>query len=105
MTEIGTTYTIPYALTLQPDGKILVAGQTKFSTQALIFVARYNLNGTLDNSFNEDGIQTTAIGTGFSGASAIALQPNGKIVVVGTFSWNYNIDRHLRSTLQNRWQP
>ena len=45
-------------------------------------VARYNPNGTLDTTFSGDGKQTTDFG-GYEQANAVAIQLNGKIVVVG----------------------
>src|SRR4051794_3242389 len=39
--------------------------------------------GDLDPTFSGDGKQTTAFGGGASGASTVAIQPDGKIVVAG----------------------
>jgi uncharacterized delta-60 repeat protein len=69
------------AVALQPDGKVLVAavirtGATRFG------VFRYNPNGTLDTSFSGDGIQTTRFGI-LAEPEAIALQPNGKVLLAG----------------------
>jgi uncharacterized delta-60 repeat protein len=68
---------------IQPDGKILVAGQA-FSGFALV---RYNANGSLDTSFGGSGtgIVVTNIGKRTSDAAyRLELQPDGKIVVAGT---------------------
>ena len=47
-------------------------------------LARYNPNGSLDTSFSGDGKQTTDFGFGADdGATAVALQGDGKIVAVG----------------------
>src|SRR5262249_35254282 len=48
-------------------------------------LARYNPNGSLDTSFNGTGKLTTTIGS-FNDASALALQPDGKLVAART-SW------------------
>ncbi len=58
---------------LQSDGKIVVAGQTyNNNTGNYDFaLARYNSNGTLDNSFDGDGKQTTD----FFGGDDIAYFP------------------------------
>jgi len=73
---------------IQPDGKIVVAGQA-FTTNGVIpALARYNADGSLDTSFDGDGRVTTPHSLQLE-AEALALQPNGKIVVVGrgfTFS-------------------
>jgi uncharacterized delta-60 repeat protein len=46
-------------------------------------LARYNVNGTLDSTFGSGGKVTLLVGTE-SYANAVALQPDGKIVVAGT---------------------
>ena len=67
---------------IQPDGKIVVAGSSESGSHALFTVARYERNGALDPSFGSGGIVRTAVGS-LDGASAVVLQRNGKIVVVG----------------------
>jgi uncharacterized delta-60 repeat protein len=63
---------------LQPDGKIVVAG----STSGDFAVARLNANGSPDTTFGAAGKATVDFG-GPTFAHAVALQPNGRIVVVG----------------------
>ncbi len=93
------------SLIVQSDGKILVAGYSN-TTSGLFALARYNANGTLDNSFDTDGKLTTAIGTD-NIAYSINLQADGKIIVAGTslvgtnyvFSLaRYNTDGSLDTT-------
>ncbi len=71
------------AVVIQSDGKIVVAGHS--SLPEVITVVRYNPDGTLDSSFNSDGIVTTRIRT-ISTANAIAIQSDGKIIVTGSAS-------------------
>ena len=72
------------AMALQPDGKIVVAG----SSGDDFAVVRYTANGALDTSFGTGGIITTDITSGSEDyGRAMALQPDGKIVVAG-FSWS-----------------
>ena len=69
-------------MALQPDGKIVAVGRVGGGGFA---IARYNPNGTLDPSFSGDGKQTTSFCAGdCSGATAVAIQADGKIVVVGS---------------------
>jgi uncharacterized delta-60 repeat protein len=75
---------------LQTDGKIVVAG-TSSEDFAL---ARYNTDGSLDTTFAGDGKLTTDFGTGNDQASAIAIQIDGKIVVVGTSSGDLALARY-----------
>lgn len=65
---------------LQPDGKILVAGESGTGDFAL---ARYNKDGSLDTGFSGDGKQTTDFAGSTDGATGVAVQGNGKIVVAG----------------------
>jgi uncharacterized delta-60 repeat protein len=85
VTDFGGTYGGASAVAVQPDGKIVVAGNTGNLYEARSFaVARYNPDGSLDDSFSGDGMQTTDVGGGFgSGGHGLAVQPDGKIVVVG----------------------
>ena len=45
---------------------------------------RYNANGSLDTSFGNGGKVTTAIGSAAAAVSALAVQPDGKIVGAGS---------------------
>jgi uncharacterized delta-60 repeat protein len=67
------------AVALQADGKIVVVGRS-----ADVALARYNPNGSLDTTFSGDGKQTIDLGGFGHGASAVALQADGKIVVGGS---------------------
>ncbi len=65
-------------LTLQPDGRIVVAGQASNR----IAIARYDTNGQLDGSFGGGGLVTTEL-DGDAEALAVGLQPDGRIVLGG----------------------
>lgn len=73
---------------IQPDGKILIAGDTlDNSSVKIISLARYNTNGTLDNTFGTGGLSTQSIGTGTDVNNyGLALLTNGKIIVTGTYN-------------------
>ena len=79
------SYDNAYALTIQEDGKILLAGSALYG----LAIARYNTDGSLDNTFSNDGKQVTNtdritnIGGSFSEALSITLQNDAKIVVAG----------------------
>jgi uncharacterized delta-60 repeat protein len=86
-TAIGSTDDEAYALALQPDGKLVVAGYSYNGTDYDLAVVRYDADGSLDTSFNGTGKVTTGIGSNDDGANALVLQPNGKLVAAG---WSYN---------------
>jgi uncharacterized delta-60 repeat protein len=82
------SYELAYALTVQPDGKLLVAGELSSpdNTSSNAFVTRFRADGRVDTGFGKQGtIHPAYI---FSqptsrGARAFALQPDGKIVMAG----------------------
>ncbi len=68
------------AMVLQPDGKIIAAGQS----QSDIVVARYTDKGALDTSFgNHSGIAITDLGGNADQAIGVVIQNSGKIVIGG----------------------
>jgi uncharacterized delta-60 repeat protein len=72
---------LPHAVSIQPDGKIVVAGVTSTDRNSG-FVARYRSSGHLDGSFGTDGSVLIELGTSDE-STAIGLQADGKIVVAG----------------------
>ena len=72
------------AIALQSDGKILVTGGSDNGTDSYVILARYNSNGTLDLSFDEDGQVVTDISCTSICGNALAIQPDNKIIVAGT---------------------
>jgi uncharacterized delta-60 repeat protein len=80
------------AVAVQPDGKVVVVGRGGPGSND-VALARYNPNGALDTSFSGDGRQTTDFG-GNDEATGVALQEDGKIVVVGGTGSNFAIARY-----------
>jgi uncharacterized delta-60 repeat protein len=76
------TFDLVHAMALQPDGKIVVAGDSWFDTDDFA-VARYHSDGSLDISFGTGGIVTTDFGDN-EYANAVVLQPDGRIILAGT---------------------
>lgn len=72
-----------FSLGLQPDGKIVAAGYAINGTYADFALARFFPDGTPDSTFHFDGKQTVDISTFDDFGQAMALQPDGKIVVAG----------------------
>ncbi|WP_374073585.1 delta-60 repeat domain-containing protein [Bdellovibrio bacteriovorus] len=85
ITDISSgSYDVAHDVTLQGDGKIIVAGYSNISSNRDFTVVRYNTDGSLDTSFNSTGKVTTDIGsTSTDYGNAISLQSDGKIIVVG----------------------
>src|SRR5688572_22757432 len=83
-TSIGTGDDVAYAVAVQPDGKIIAAGSIYNGTNMDFALVRYNTDGSLDNSFDIDGMVVTSIGTGDDIGYSMVLQPDGKIIVAGS---------------------
>lgn len=78
-------------LKIQPDGKILVAGNTGFPKR--VALARYNPNGSLDTTFDTDGKVDFPLFNNSTNIYDVAIQPNGGIVVVGS-TLNFSDQNH-----------
>lgn len=77
-----TTRSELYAIALQPDGAIVVAGVYVDAAPAKLLVARYTAAGALDGSFGTGGVAATAIGSGAL-AFGVAVDGDGTIVAAG----------------------
>jgi len=77
------------ATAVQADGKVLVAGYHEEGASTNMFVLRVNADGTLDDTFGtaddgtENGIVNISLGDGNDTARDLAVQADGKIVLVG----------------------
>jgi uncharacterized delta-60 repeat protein len=78
-----------------PDGKIIVAGTSNDGSGPQFALAKYNPDGTLDNSFSTDGKVITPIGPDVSEPFSVNLQPDGRIVVAGWSETGLSIDLAL----------
>ena len=85
ITPVGA-YSHAAAVAIQPDGKIVAAGECHLSAtgDSDFALVRYLDNGMPDLMFGNGGKVTTNI-AGDDTAAAVAIQPDGKIVVAGTF--------------------
>jgi uncharacterized delta-60 repeat protein len=94
-TELGWS-SWPSGVVLQPDGKIVVAGQTTLGAIQVFALARYDREGVLDPGFGKAGVVVSDLSTSphivSGGALAVALQADGKIVAGGavTQTGDYN---------------
>ncbi|MFD7443579.1 calcium-binding protein [Streptomyces sp. NPDC059909] len=79
-----------YDMALQPDGRIVAIG----GIQQDFALARYNTDGSLDAGFGAGGRVTTDFETFYDEAHAVAVQPDGKIVVSGNGSDNHAVARY-----------
>jgi uncharacterized delta-60 repeat protein len=91
VTSIPNTslYPATNAVAVQPDGKIVVAGLTNGPGPYPAFLARYNVNGSLDTTFGTNGLAVSQF-TPQDGFSGVAIQSNGQIVAAGSGSVDSN---------------
>lgn len=69
------------ALTIQPDGRLLVTGEfDEYNGTARRRIARLNPDGSLDVSFDPGA------GLEYVSVEAISCQPDGQILIAGTFT-------------------
>jgi len=82
------------AVAIQPNGRIVVAGREGPQSNPGVGLARYNTNGTLDTTFSGDGILEMEFSTSAGGeATGVAIQADGKIVVVGSSGTDFAVAR------------
>jgi uncharacterized delta-60 repeat protein len=89
-----------YALIVQPDGRILVAGSSSNGANLDFALVRYTQDGVLDPSFNLDGTVTTMVGREDDEIAAIAVQNDGYIVAAG-----YSVTESGRDFALVRYTP
>jgi uncharacterized delta-60 repeat protein len=94
---------VAYAVTLQPDGKIILVGKTSSSPSSLQkdwALARLHPDGALDTTFN-GGFFRTVFGNPSNTARAVQVQPDGKVVVGGEINAGNSDDFGLMRYLPN----
>ncbi len=80
-----------YSVKAQPDGKAVAFGVVSDSTHAQAVVARFNTDGTLDNSFGENGLYTTANNSPYHVGTDGLLLPDGKLILVSDIYYKNEI--------------
>jgi len=85
-TSVGSDDDMAYAIDVQTDGKIVVAGYANSGSDYDFAVVRYDSDGVPDAGFGTGGVVTTSVGSGSDYGQGVAIQPNGRIVVAG---WSY----------------
>jgi uncharacterized delta-60 repeat protein len=100
---------VVYSVVMQPDGKVLIGGQfTNVHGVSRNRIARLHPNGSLDSSFDP--------GTGITGGdypvvTFVAAQPDGKVLVGGSFTSVNGMNRNgiarlnANGSLDNSFNP
>ncbi|HLM61800.1 MAG TPA: FG-GAP-like repeat-containing protein, partial [Pyrinomonadaceae bacterium] len=93
LNSTGSNYGRIRAITVQPDGKILLGGYfTSAGGRTRRAVVRINPDGTIDTTFGDPGIEQFF----YTSIAALVVQPDGKILVGGDFDLvNGQTRRHI----------
>ena len=84
-TQIGPgTFEYAHGMILQPDGKIVVVGQVGTGAGSDFVLVRYLPDGSQDLSFGPGSVVTTSFSMYEDIAYALMLQPDGKLIAVGS---------------------
>ncbi|QQR86041.1 MAG: T9SS type A sorting domain-containing protein [Flavobacteriales bacterium] len=79
-----------FDMVVQPDGKVVAAGSAYGFSNGMGFVCRFTLNGNPDPTFSADGAYTSQFVDSDTEYRGVAMQPDGKVVLVGTItSWDF----------------
>lgn len=82
-TDFLASTDVANTVALQPNGKIVVAGNAAIAGISHIGVARYSSDGILDTTFGTAGIIQSNLTGSIDEGRGLALQPDGKILVGG----------------------
>jgi uncharacterized delta-60 repeat protein len=90
-----------YALALQPDGRVVVAGSSNSPTTCRLALARLTASGQLDSSYGKSGKAEIVVSNQLSNIlrlkpGCMALDGSGQIVVGAGLNWGINDNDHWR---------
>jgi uncharacterized delta-60 repeat protein len=77
-----------FALTIQPDGKIIAAGASTSGGQQEATAFRYNTDGSPDNTFDGDGVVVFSGPLTNDNIREVAVQTDGKIIMAGADNYS-----------------
>jgi uncharacterized delta-60 repeat protein len=83
VTDFGEVNASIRSVAVQSDGKIVVVGHVSDATFNDWAMSRYNADGTLDSTFGDGGKVISDFDGRYENAGGLALQNDGKIIVVG----------------------
>ncbi len=83
LTDLGSTEDFAFDIAIQLDDKIIVVGTSGEFTDRDFSLARFNADGTIDQSFGSNGIVKTSV-LYDDELYSVAIQSDGKIVAGGT---------------------
>ena len=97
--SFGSSTDVISSVVVQPDGRIVVGGQSYNGSKYVFAIVRYTVTGGIDTSFGGGGV-STSFGSGNDVIKALALQPDGKILAGG-----YSFQSGSNDMAFARYQP
>jgi len=92
--SVGSGTDWAYTVTVQPDGKLLLAGTSDTGGFNRDFsIVRLNTNGSLDTTFSGNGKATFAVGLEDDSVRSVAVQSDGKILLGGGTDGDFGVVR------------
>lgn len=91
-TTFGSANCEAYSVAIQGDEKIIVAGSIEVSGGRDVGLARYNNDGSIDNTFDYDGKVSLDFGRPLDSGYSVVIQTDGKILLTGTSGFWYDYD-------------
>ncbi len=85
--NLSSTFELAYGCAVLPDGKIIAGGDLWTGLKDYVFATRHLPDGSLDESFSNDGLATFGNGMVDFYPYAVTVQPDGKILSTG---WHYD---------------
>lgn len=83
ITPIGSSQDLCHFLTIQSDDKIVLSGSADNGSNFDVAIARFNTDGSPDNSFDADGKVITDLSNGNEEGYSTIIQQDGKIIIGG----------------------
>jgi uncharacterized delta-60 repeat protein len=78
------TTDIAREVVVQPDGALVVVGDSQFDRGGDLVLARYLPDGAFDPTFGSGGRTTIDVRGGFDSLNDVVVQPDGKILAAGS---------------------
>jgi uncharacterized delta-60 repeat protein len=101
ITPMGVSNDYAYDVAIDNLGRIVVAGHSSNGSNYDIALVRYNVNGSLDPTFDLDGKFTTAFGAGDDQLNGLAIDDLGRLIVGGYYYNGNNYDFALTRLLSS----
>lgn len=81
--SVGPSEDYAQAVAVQADGKVVTVGTTATNVGTVVALTRHLRDGTLDTTFGTGGEAVVQVSARGDSARAVAIQPDGKIVIAG----------------------